>query len=232
MESSLKIRILKESISVLPIWLGTRFFDNSDYSAFDRALYMYRRFAFYNPFTFFNAEELKDAWPYMGRMELDIKKSLNGIEEPVVIFFIVTPRVAECVWLNTFSQNLKKYRCDHQKNDIFVYKIIMGGSGFQKDPRYTTESKYNPYERKSIELGGIYSYLNTDAPSNGCKRLVDLMNRILGMDLLEDEFPNYNMEELQKIAWNINRENFNSGSVRKSSIPKYPIIDGKPKFAF
>jgi hypothetical protein len=50
---------------------------------------MYRRFAFYNPFTFFNAEELKDAWPYMGRMELDIKKSFKR---------------AELFWLNTFIQ--------------------------------------------------------------------------------------------------------------------------------
>ena len=66
----------------------------------------------------------------------------------------------------------------------------------------------------------------------GYRRLAELMSRIIGEDLSEKKFPNYNWEMLSSIALHINRESFNMRSERIGTIPKYqfgedgmPIID-------
>jgi len=225
----------KESFVAFPIWLGTRFTDAKDCSAFHVA-FSARKFTSDNYLAFCNvyAEKIWGEWPIisMSKRKSDIKQILSEIAESLVIFFVVTPPVAELPWLDEFIKNLKRYRSVHQKKEVFCYKIIMGGDIFSKLPKHEDEAKYWREERRSLELGGIFSYLDTDAPSNGCERMVELMNRIMGMDLQSEKFPDYSLEELGKIAWNINRENFNYFGKRTSSIPKYSIIDGKPQFSF
>jgi hypothetical protein len=89
-----------------------------------------------------------------------------------------------------------------------------------------------PKDLSLVQEGkALYSYFNHDARSAGCHRLIELMNRIMGADLPGNEFPDFSMADLQKMAKHVNRENFNSFSRREGSIPKYPIgEDGRPLF--
>jgi len=224
--------VLKKDIAVLPIWLGCGPPELHPYESFSRALSMIGRFSMCRPFVISNAEEMTGAFPYLGKVEIDIKKLFNEIKMSIAVFFVISPLVAELVWLDPFMERLKDYREKHNKrDDIFLYKIIMGICGFSSEPRYKTKSNYSDYERRSAEFGGIFSYFNYDAVTVGGSRLVELMNRIIGMDLPGEEFPDYTMEELQAISWNINRESFNSFSRREGAIDKYKIgANGRPIF--
>lgn len=83
---------------------------------------------------------------------------------------------------------------------------------------------------RAHELGGVYLPYNHDYPTVSTSRLVEFMDRIIGFDLPGNDFPGYEEEKVQKIAWHINREDFNLGSPRAGAIPKYSIINGRPVF--
>lgn len=141
----------------------------------------------------------------------------NGIQAAPV--FLVAP--ADYVtkrWFKLFRQVLEK-----KLPGTPIYAIVFGGY-FQGDA--WRDREVEPYDGGEVcahEAGCVKLFYNSDAISNGIHRLVEFMNRVMGCDLPDDEFPNYSFEELKKIAWNISRESFNAMSVREGSIPKYPI---------
>lgn len=222
----------KDTMTVLPIWLGQRMLDNSDYSAFERALYAIS-FTTYQPFMFTDADKMKAAQPYLGPMELDLKKFLNHTKGPSAVFVITTAEVAGLPWCEPFIQRLKEHqRKFNQQSATFFYKIIMGGTGFLKADRKEAKGKFNAAEATAHGLNAVWLYYNTDAPTAGSERLVEFMNRVLGKDLPGREFPDYSSDELQKMAWNITRESFNA-LPKEGSIPKYSIgSNGRPIFPF
>lgn len=79
-------------------------------------------------------------------------------------------------------------------------------------------------KREIVELYYRHGY-----PSAAIDRLIEFMNRVMGVDLPGEDFPNYNFEDLLKIAAHINQENFNFGMPRADAIPKYEIgPNGRP----
>jgi hypothetical protein len=236
-EHSLKEqKILKSEIGVLPMWFGRRLLDDSDLSAFDMALRFKRQFNMYSPFILPDADKVKKANPKIfGEFATDLKHVLDGIAGPLVIFVVSTANCAEYSWLNEFPQKLNEFRKKQNRLDTFVYRVIMGG-WFPNLERNLYEGKDNralPYELKAHELTGVYLYYNTDAPTAGSARLTEFMNRIVGADLPGEYFPNFDNTDVQRIAWHLNRENFNVWSPKEGSIPKYSIgSNSRPIFPF
>lgn len=221
--------ILKDSIKPLPIWFGSRLLDNSDFET----LQMYLPFSVHR-LAVPEANEMKKAnKSSLLPLANELKKILDNTETPLAVFIITTAQSAKHPWVEQFPQRLKEYRQRfNKKDDIFSYRIVWGG-WFPDIEWHEREGRFDAYEKRSHELGGVYLYFNGDAPTAGSIRLVDFMNRILGKDLPGKEFPCYTPEEVQKIEWNINREDFNGLSVREGSILKYPIGEnGRPIFPF
>ncbi|MCL4420029.1 hypothetical protein M1146_08180, partial [Patescibacteria group bacterium] len=95
------------------------------------------------------------------------------------------------------------------------------------------EGRFSRAERWSHALNGVFLRFDTDAPTAGSHRLVEFMNRVLGADLPGTDFPDYSIEDIQKIAWNISRESFNWHGAPAGTISKYPIGEnGRPVFPF
>lgn len=229
-ESSLKEKvILKDNVTVLPIWFGSRLLDDSDL----QTLQMFLPFPIHN-LAIPEANDMKKADPKILRPLADnLRNILDNTKNPMAVFIITTAQSTKHPWIEQFPQKLTEYRRQYNKrDDIFIYKLVWGG-WFPDIKSYEREGRFDAYEKRAHELGAVYLYFNGDAPTAGSRRLVDFMNRILGNDLPGKEFPCYTPEEVQKIEWNINRENFNGLSVREGSVPKYPIgKNGRPIFPF
>lgn len=225
-----KKEILKHQVSGMVIWLGLRMYDDSDYDAFEQALAMYSQVNICSTFKLTDADEIKKP-SELEPVIKDLTKELNKANGPLAVFIVTTPKVAEYPWLEQLQQGVQEFRQKHNSEDpTRVYRIIMGGGvGFSNPGHYTWDDLIWPYERRSHDLGGVYLNFNGDYPSVCSHKLVEFMNRVLGMDLPIEEFPDYNFDDLKKIAWNIVREDFNVLSRREEAYPKYPIgKDGKP----
>ncbi|MCL5784815.1 MAG: hypothetical protein M1142_05710 [Patescibacteria group bacterium] len=152
----------------------------------------------------------------------DLIPNLDRINQPLAVFAIMTAAVAEKPWSGRFCDAIQAYRWQsRQLTDTAVYRIIMQG-GFNHHtywPYYGSyyekrdkgeEPRFWPKEEIAQGLGAFFLFYNSDALTAGCMRLVDFMGRILGRDLPGIEFPRYSFEEITKIAWHVNRENYNT----------------------
>ncbi len=211
------------------VWLGHRqgFGLSDDYDAFCRVSTeaLPRVSQFY-------VNRTEEDHELLGEMTSDLSKGLDRIHFPLAVFVVVSERVAEERWSDRFCQAIREHRLRTQEDDnTGVYKIILGGGqGFAKQGTWIPESILDPDEIRAQELNGVYIHFNMDAPTAGSYRLTEFMQRVMGLDLPGAFYPGYSFEELQKIAWNINRENFNFGSPREGAIPKYEIAKGHPIF--
>jgi hypothetical protein len=235
-EISLKEQIiLKNEIGVLPMWFGKVLWNDSDYETFDRILNRGRQFNMYFPFVIPDADEIIDAkLQSLKLLAMDLQTTLNKIQHPLIIFAVSTAQSAERPWLDQFPQRLSEYRQQtNHTGDTFVYKIIIGGRFSNLNTEKNPHGQAWPQELRAHELNGVYLHFDTDAPTAGFERLVDFMNRVVGVDLPAEEFPNYCTDEVRRIAWHINRESFNAFSEKVGSIPKYTIgSNGRPIFPF
>lgn len=235
-EDSLKEqKILKKEIGVLPIWFGKVLWNDSDYETFKRILNRGRQFNMYFPFVIPDADEMKNTKLQSRKLlALDLRTALRKIQHPLIIFSVSTAQSAEQPWLNQFPQRLREYRQQtNHRGDTFVYKIIIGGQFSNRKTENNSDERAWPQELRAHELDSVYLYFNTDAPSTGFERLVEFMNRVVGVELPGEEFPNYDTDDIRRIGWHINRENFNAFSVKEGSIPKYTIgSNGRPIFPF
>ena len=227
-------RVLKREVGVMPIWLGQRMLDNSDLERFHFELSMGACFGQYRGFEIPDAYEMKGHEPYpaLAEVDYDLRKVLGGINGPVAIFIIMTKDVAEFPWVVGMDKGLMDVRRLANKKNTFVYKVMMGGFEFQEDGPEDPTGHYSKRATRAHELGGVLLPYHTDYPTPCSRRLVEFMNRVVGADLPGEEFPNYSEEEVRKIAWHVNKEDFNAFSPREGAIPKYPIENGRPVFAF
>lgn len=225
-----KPEILKHQVKGMVIWLGLRMYDDSDYGAFEQALAMYSQVNIRSTFKLTDADEIKNPSDLEPVVE-DLTKELNKADGPLAIFVVTTPRVAEYPWLEKLQQGVYEFRQKYNREDpTRVYKIIMGGGGgFSNARDFGWDDLVWPYERRSHDLGGVYLNFNGDYPSIGGHKLVEFMNRAMGMDLPGEKFPDYTFDDLKRMAWNIIREDFNVFSRKDGAYPKYPIgEDGRP----
>ncbi len=224
----------KPEAVALPIWMGMRLWGNQDLEEFMTQFSCYRQFVSYN------VQDLRDVdimqmhgKKYLGGVKnlfCSVKSILDEADTTVAIFYIINARVAESNWFPILKKLIARYSPNHPRY------IIVVDSGFEKNMSrlYGETSKNNPYslsEIRSHQLGAIYSFFDSDAPTAGMIRLMEMMNRIMGFDLPERKFPNYNARELRQLAWHVCRENFNNFQSRRGAIPKYKIGEnGRPVF--
>ncbi len=143
----------------------------------------------------------------------------------VAIVLVLTAPIAEADWYPDFSKKIKRVVA----NGHFCYEIVYGGSLHKPANSHVF---FDREEQRAMELEMIYISFNSDAPTNSGLRLADFIGRLFGRDITGDDFPDYSLEERAKMAWHINRENFNFFSVQAEAIPKYLFgTDNKPIFA-
>ena len=220
----------EKEVVALPVWLGTRTYDHSDLSAFTSDWYIYRAFGSFEKIVFpeidikvaYNRKYLSRLKEIINRIENMVSKS----EYQIAIFLVFSADSLESRWFEPFMKAIEK-----NSPNCRIYKIIMGGN-FNHDKLCDREKAepYLPHEIRCHEFGAVYSYYNSDAPSNAIHRLIELMNRLMGYDLPDKKFPDYSLGDVKKIAWNVSREDFNTFGKRKDCVPKYKIKDGKPVF--
>lgn len=241
-----KRTLLKSQVATISIWLGQRDLVNQDLETFYHVSSMCR----FRPYVCFDIPDAGgiDDPQALKPIIRDLIPNLDRINQPLAVFAIMTAAVAEKPWSSRFCDAIQAYRWQsRQLDDAAVYRIIMGG-GFNRGLYGPHGDRYHQYyelcdkgeeplfwpeEEIAQELGAFFLFYNSDAPTAGCMRLVDFMRRILGRDLPGVEFPCYSFEEITKIAWNVNRENYNAFGAKPGSIPKYPIGEnGRPIFPF
>jgi len=203
--------------------------DDSDYQTFLRTSYFVGAPVLAH-FFIRDAEKVEKSSQLQPVAE-DLARELGSIRQPLAVFVIATPQAAELPYLDQLPKGILDYRLKHTQEPTFVYKIIFGW-GFTDMDYEDTDDHFSAPEIRSRQLGGIHLSFNEDYPTVCCGRLVEYMLRVLGHDLPGNEFPNYTPDEVEKIAWNIRRESFNAFSTMQGAIPKYPIVDGRPKFPF
>jgi len=227
--------ISKYEMGVLPIWLGKRDLVEDDLGKFysEISFGLDRQFNLYPLFSVPDADKIKDdAYPAFVPVDLDLRRVLERIQNHLAIFIITTAQVSEYTWLSQTPQGLLDLRRQQgREKTTFVYKVILG-SGFSQEGSKDPEGRFSQNEMRAHELDGVYLPYGLDWPTVSIRRLIEFMNRVLGYDLLGEKFPNYSTEELQKMVWNINREDFNVWTPREDAIPKYPIVNGRPQFPF
>ncbi|MDD3486902.1 MAG: hypothetical protein PHF35_00785 [Candidatus Moranbacteria bacterium] len=215
----------KEEVSALPVFIGQRTYDGSDIEELMSGFWMYRGFNSFHPqvVSYVGLKKRKGLIRKIGKLKGGLIRRIREAEEAVAVFLIMVWSVAQEKDIVQNLVNKIRKRCPADKT--FIYQIVMDYGGAEmifsrpKDLSLVQEGK------------ALYSFFNHDARTAGSHRLIELMNRIMGADLPGDEFPNYPMADLQKMAKHINHENFNSFGRREGSIPKYPIgEDGRPLF--
>ena len=230
--------LLKREVEMVTFWLGKRSlaregFTPDDLARFLGKLYGYAEFSHISQFEIPDIEGGTEVTFFtISEVARDLEGVVRRIKGSLAFFIIATPLVAEYSWVVGIPQGFKEF-CQQQKlPPSFVYKIILGGMSFEergpKDPNH----RFSRNELRAHQLAGVYLPYDSDYPSVSLRRLVEFMNRVMGFDLPGEEFPNYTEEEIQKMAWHINRENFNLFSTRDGAIPKYPIVNGRPRFEF
>lgn len=227
------VEIPKTQMGALPIWLGRRYYTEADIQSFRRLDNLYGLYPTYLvSFEFLDADRVDKPYPALIPLDKDIRKELGRIIDPLAIFIITSAEVAERPWVQHMSTGLMDVRKEQGLDQTtFVYSVILG-SGFSQEGKKDPDGHFSRNAMRAQELGSVYLPYNTDYPTVSTRRLVEFMNRVLGCDLPGNNFPNYSHEDLMKIAWHISKEDFNSVFPREGAIPKYSIVDGKPKFTF
>lgn len=225
-----KEKISKYLMAALPIWFGRRNIDESDREAFINTLEWHRRFAHYIPFTVCDSDLIEQPYPALVPFVLHLAEALDKIEKPLAIFIVATPQTAKNSWFARFPKLLRDLR--QNKPPTFIYPVIMGGQDFSVLDPFESAGHFSPMETEAHKRGAVYLYYNSDAHRAGAKRLVEFINRVLGEDLQSDGFPNYPPEDIRKIAWSLNREDFNLDDSKIGARPKYGIVGGAPLFPF
>ena len=228
-------RSLKKSdMQVYIIWLGSRLWGNLDFQTFYLNYQGYgiaptKILSLDEPFS--ESENFNEFRDLLLRAKATIDQIINT-KIPTAIFLVTTWGVAEFV---KNSKSNKEYNSNYpvitglipKAQSVFSYLIVMGGGPYVLEKH----SLYTENEEEIHKIDGIYLPYNTDAVTAGSKRLIELINRIMGYDLKDELFPDYSREDLKRMAWHINRENFNTFGPRPGSIPKYGFgEDGRPVF--
>lgn len=118
-------------------------------------------------------------------------------QEPLAVFVITTPEVADELWFPTIKPQFEEDRYMQGKQDSFMYTIVYGSGGHSQE------------QALAKNLGGVYLRYNSDVPTNYSIRLVEFMNRVMGFNLPGEKFPNCSLEEVRQIAAKIRKESFN-----------------------
>lgn len=225
--------ISKYSIGAVIMWFGARDLVHYDLDRFNFELNLGRQFPIYASFEIPDAAKVRnEAYPAFLPVDLDLSRELERTKNPLSIFIITTAAVAEYPWLAQLPDGLLEFRRQQGRaHTTFIYKIILG-SGFSQEGPRDPQNHFSQNEMRAHQLGGIYLPYSHDYPSVSARRVIEFMNRVLGLDLPGEKFPNYTMEEIMKIARNISGEDFNAYFPRKNAIPKYQIVNGKPQFPF
>lgn len=223
----------KSEAVALPVWMGTRFWDDSDFEKFMQQFSWDRQFLSYNVqcLNDVDVRQMYGKTYLVGVRNIlqGVKQILDSADTKVAIFYLINARVAESNWFPILKKLVAKYAPGHP-----AYTIIIGGC-FKDIGRLWSEfdkkSPYDPDEIRAHELNAVYSFFDSDVPTAGMKRLMEIMNRIMGADLPGKKFPNFSEDELRQLAWHVCRENFNAWGVREGTITKYKIgEDGRPVF--
>lgn len=228
--SSLK----KADVGVFVVWLGGRLWDASDLHACHHIPGKFLGYTY--PFT--GKGDVKDCRRLL--READefladelVSKHILRHNRTLAVFLVTTWEAVEFAQKHKLNQRHKDNRplmasLIPRSQLVFNYLIIMDGG------KYYSPEETGPYtdnDKMAHRLGGVFLGYNTDAPTAGGARLTDFIYRIMGYDLKNDSFPNYDFETLKKMAWHIKKESFNSCSRKEGAIPKYAFDEtGKPIF--
>lgn len=231
--------IPKDQMVAMTIWFDRRGYGQDDWgtpddiAAFNMELLTRGQFVPYSEFEIPNVTVIDEGYSAFADVDRDIRYKLSGIRSnPLAVFIVTTPQVAERPWFAFMDPGIKKLRQQLGAYDTFVYKIILGAAiPFSKEGPKDPSGHFSGNSMRAYELGGVYLPYGYDYPSVSTGRLVEFMNRIMGCDLPGREFPDYSFEDLQKMAWHISREDFNLFSPREGALPKYSIVNGRPQFA-
>lgn len=227
-----KEALLRDQVGAITICLGERRSDE-DLANIHQKL-TFREFGLYAEFEVPYAEQAEEGYPAFDVVQKDIQNELLTIgTRPLAVMIVASSDVAERPWFRYMDPSIRELRWYLGAKDTFVYPIILGSSREfylkgEKDPN----GHFSRSSMRAAELDATYLPYNYDSPSVSIRRLVEFMNRIMGCDLPGGEFPDYSFDELRKIAWHISKEDFNAWFPREDAIPKYPIVNGKPQFAF
>lgn len=219
----------KENVVLVPVWIGGRTYDNSDLSAFESELSRLRimRTAIHDLASIeLRARYGKRYLMLLRQLCANLKNVFLTSKNPLLLVCILPAFVMDLCWYKPLMRVLARSAKKHGH----YFCVIACGGDFEKPAPYIENAFFDQNERTAFELGAIYSFYNGDAPSAGMGRLVELINRMTGVDLPGDEFPGYSFEEIALIAHNINREDFNAFRRRDGAIDKYPIENGRPVF--
>ncbi len=231
-------RILKEELTIISMWFGRRLLDYSDLAAFNTALGMYRAFRLGAQFDVPEIQDIEDAVEEHSFLKLvgrDIAGELDAIRSPLVTFIIAPGDAMNYPWFDRFPRNIEVYRKNRGQDDTFVYKLIVGGETYDGLPKGlpgNLSENFWRHELQALQHEGIYLCYETDYPTRSSKRIIELMNRLVGADLPGRDFPNYSLADAARIAWHVNREDFTLLRSEPKALPKYPIVNGRPKFPF
>jgi|SRR3989344_730838 len=225
--------ISKFDIGAITMWFGTRDLVEDDLATFNFEL-NFRSFPLYSTFAIPDAAKVKGgAYPAFFPIDRDIEHELGMLKErPIAIFIIGTQELSEYSWFNQLPRGIMEFRSNQGRaNSTFVYRVFLDW-GFSQEGPDDPQGRFSKRETRAHQLDGVFIPYSHDYRSLGIRRTIEFMSRVMGCDLPGEKFPNYTTDEVQKIAWNINREDFNAFSPREGAIPKYPIINGEPQFPF
>lgn len=227
-DSEVQTEEKKPEVIALPIWLGARLRDNSDLDEFLTLMHYGRGF------TSYKVQELSDIElreHYGKEIQSGLDDLFKGVESifkkeeaKIAVFYIVTAGVAESNWFKILREKISALAPQY-----CFYTIVVGG-GF-KSWKENDDSPYDSYELNAHQLDAVHLPFNSDAPTAGMRRLMEMINRVMGADLPGEKFPDYNQDDLRKLAWHISRESFNSFGKKTGAIAKYNIDEnGRPIF--
>lgn len=152
-------------------------------------------------------------------------------ESSLVVFLITDFDAARTATVKDFIK-VVRVAAESQER-VIVYHIILDMLRDFKRFSYAYHGKHMGCEREAFRIKALPCYGNHDyvSSSTGYKRAVELMTRILGLDLplSQSSFPNFEWDMLERMARHINRESFNSNGPRIGAIAKYKLdSDGHP----
>jgi len=206
-----------------------------DLARFHHELKWSRQFGMYQPlFEFPQAEIMEDDNPAYKQANRDFLVFLNDLrDQPLAVFTVVSEEIVRRSWFPSMGETIKDWRRKLNAADTYTYQILLDRSyEFYKEGKEYPKDHFTPSSRRAADFGAVYLPYNSDHPSVSLSRLVEFMNRVMGCDLPGVEFPDYSFEDLRKMAHHINKEDFNTWGPREGAIPKYPIVNGRPLFAF
>lgn len=205
----------KAEMDLVTVMIGDRTYAHED--AFHLLMtvpFRLKRSCFRNLYWTFDSSVILHRTELAESLEDITSKILGHTQSPSAIFLILTRYVARMrSMIEDLTRNLRDADTD---GFCYLYPIVMDGTA--RRVGLVSEDK------------ALFSFYNSDAPSAGCARVAELINRIMGGDLPGEDFPDYPMSSLRRMAAHINWENFNAFSPKEFSLPKYPIKNGRPYF--